>query len=94
MLIQHKKLGNKGLFFVEQEGDILAEMTYMQHSEHIIIIEHTEVDEVLRGKNIGFQLVNTAVEYARQHQLKIVPMCPFVKSVFDKKPDYKDVIAD
>ena len=54
---------------------------------------YAEVDDELRGKNVGFQLVSAAVSYARQHNLKILPICPFAKSVFEKKPEYGDVLG-
>jgi predicted GNAT family acetyltransferase len=92
MLIQNKKVGNKGMFFVEVEGNILAEMVYSMPSPGKMIIEHTEVSDELKGKNVGYQLVHTAVEYARTHNIKIVPMCPFANSVFKKKPEYADVL--
>jgi len=93
MVIQHKLVGNKGMFYVGQDGAILAEMVYTKPSEDKMIIEHTEVDESLGGKGVGLQLVQTAVEYARTHNLKIIPLCPFAKKVFDKKPEYQDVLA-
>jgi hypothetical protein len=34
---------------------------------------------------VGYQLVKKAVDYAREKQIKIMPLCPFAKSVFDKK---------
>ena len=42
-----------------------------------MIIEHTEVSDELRGQNVGYQLVHTAVEYARANNIKIIPLCPF-----------------
>jgi len=51
------------------------------------------VDDSLAGKGVGLQLVHTAVEYARTHGMKIIPLCPFAKSVFDKKIEYRDVLA-
>jgi predicted GNAT family acetyltransferase len=92
MLIQNKKIGNKGLFFVENDGNILAEMVYSMSSPDKMIIEHTEVSDELKGQNVGFQLVNTAVEYARKHNIKITPLCPFAYSVFKKKPEFADVL--
>lgn len=89
MLIQHKQVEGKGMFFVKQEEEILAEMVYTIPSYDKIIIEHTEVSDELRGQSVGFQLVNTAVNYARTHNIKIIPLCPFAKSVFDKKPDFR-----
>ena len=93
MLVQHKKNNNKGMFFVESDGNILAEMVYSMSSPEKMIIEHTEVSDELRGKNVGYQLVHTAVEYARTHNIKITPLCPFANAVFKKKPEYADVLA-
>jgi len=93
MTVQHKKTGNRGMFFVEFDGEIAAEMVYSMTSDDRMIIEHTEVDDVLQGRNIGYELVHAAVEYARRHLLKITPICSFAKSVFDKKPDFQDVLA-
>lgn len=92
MLIQHKQVGAKGLFFIQQDGNILAEMVYTMPSADKMIIEHTEVGEELKGQNAGYQMVNTAVEYARHHGLKIIPLCPFANAVFKKKTDYADVL--
>jgi len=91
MLIQHAQEGTKGAFFVEEDGQRLAEMTYSMAGAEKMIIDHTEVSDVLRGKNVGYQLVHTAVEYARAHQIKILPLCPFANSVFKKKPEFADV---
>ena len=92
MLIQHKLVGNKGMFYVGQDGAIAAELVYNKPSPDKMIIEHTEVDESLSGKGVGLQLVRTAVEYARTHQLKVIPLCPFAKSVFDRKEEFRDVL--
>jgi predicted GNAT family acetyltransferase len=92
MLIQHKLVGNKGMFYVGQEGAILAEMVYSLPSPQKMIIEHTEVDDSLGGKGVGKQLVATAVEYARTHHIKIIPMCPYAKSVLDRTPEWQDVL--
>lgn len=94
MVVQHKDQGKSGMFYVQVDGDILAQMTYTNKDGENMIMEHTVVDDELRGKNVGYQMVQTAVQYARNHQLKIVPQCPFVKSVFDKKPEYKDVLQE
>jgi uncharacterized protein len=93
MLIQHKQIGTKGLFFVQTDGNILAEMTYTMPSTNKMIIDHTEVSDELRGKNVGYQLVHTAIEYARTNNIKIIPLCPFANSVFKKKKEYADVLT-
>jgi uncharacterized protein len=93
MLIQHKQIGDKGMFFIGQDGAIHAELVYSMSATGKMIIEHTEVDESLAGKGAGKELVEMAVTYARNHEIKIVPICPFAKSLFDKIPEWHDVLA-
>lgn len=84
------------MFYVSNEEDdevILAEMVYTMPSHEKMIIEHTDVSEELKGQNVGYQLVKTAVEYARAHNIKIIPLCPFANSVFRKKPEFGDVLV-
>lgn len=81
------------MFYVGQDGAILAEMVYTMPSDDKMIIEHTEVDASLEGKGVGKQLVKTAVEYARTHNIKIIPLCPFTKTVLDRVKEWQDVLA-
>lgn len=81
------------MFYVEQEGKILAEMVYSMPTPDKMIIEHTEVDESLGGKGVGKQLVFAAVEYARANNIKIIPLCPFAKSVLARTKEWQDVLA-
>ena len=93
MTVQHKTSGSKGVFYVMHEDELAAEMVYTTPSEGLMVIEHTEVQDALRGKNIGYELVHAGVEYARMHGLKIMATCPFARSVLQKKPEWKDVMA-
>ncbi len=92
MHINQEQTGTKGSFFYEEKGNRLAEMTYSMAGEKLMIIDHTEVSDVLRGKGAGKQLVEAAVQHARNNTLKILPLCPFAKSVFDKTIAYHDVL--
>ncbi len=91
MEIKHQLTGNKGSFYIEQDGVHVADMEYSKAGEHRIIISHTEVSEVLKGKGAGKQLVAAAVEYARKNNIRIMPLCPFARSVFEKVPEFGDV---
>lgn len=92
MDIKFEEGESKGAFYIEEGGKRVAEMTFSKAGGNIFIIDHTQVDDVLRGKNAGKQLVEAAVKHAREHQYKIIPLCPFAKSVFDKVKDYQDVL--
>ena len=93
MQIENKKVVTKGFFFLAGPKEPLAKMVYTMPSPDKMIIEHTEVSEELKGQNVGFQLVKTAVDFAREHHIKIIPLCPFANSVFKRKPEFADVLA-
>jgi predicted GNAT family acetyltransferase len=90
--IAHEHSGHRGAFVWLQDGKRLAEMTYTVAGTRVII-DHTTVDDALRGKGAGAQLVKAAVEWARAENAKLMPLCPFASSVFAKNPDYDDVLA-
>jgi uncharacterized protein len=92
MQIQQVQRGREGAFYIQEDEDILAEMTYKLNGENTMVINHTEVNERLRGKNIGYELVHRGVEFARSEGLKIVPICEFAKSVFEREEEFKDVL--
>ena len=92
MNINHKEQDSKGSFFVGEEKDKKAEMTYTWAGNDRIIIDHTEVDDSLRGQGVGKKLVEAAVQFARSKGISIIPLCPFAKATFDKNPDFKDVL--
>lgn len=69
-----------------------AEMTYSWAGTARIIIDHTDVREVLRGQGAGKKMVLQAVDFARAKGIKIMPLCPFAHSVFQKTPEIRDVL--
>lgn len=93
MKIERIEHGSKGAFIIKENGERLAEMTYSKAGDNLIIIDHTEVSDKLRGQGAGKKLVIEAVEYARANNIKILPLCPFAKSVFERTPDFHDVLS-
>ncbi|MCH7336956.1 GNAT family N-acetyltransferase [Acinetobacter sp. NIPH 2699] len=75
------------------DGDVLAgEMAYTWAGDEMLIIDHTDVSDQFRGKGVGRQLLDALVEFVRERQVKVIPLCPFAKSVFDKDPSIHDVL--
>ncbi len=93
MNIQNEEQGGQGAFFIEKDGEWIAEMTYRKMSADRIIIDHTEVDDQLKGKGVGKKLVEAGVNFARENNLKIVPQCVFAKKIIDRIPEFQDVLA-
>ncbi len=71
MEIKHIEKGGRGGFIVREDGKRVAEMTYTTAGEIGFIIDHTEVDDSLRGQKVGDKLLAEAVNYARERGLKI-----------------------
>jgi len=90
--IRHVAAGHRGAFVLERDGQRLAELTYTVAGSRVIL-DHTHVDDALRGTGTGARLVGSAVDWARAENRKLLPLCPYARSVFDKTPGYRDVLA-
>ena len=90
--IKQIESGTKG-FFGAFDGDKEAgRMTYTFAGNTIMIIDHTEVSNEYKGQNIGKRILMEVVDYARKNKIKIIPLCPFAKSVFERTEEIRDVL--
>ena len=64
-----------------------AFLQYGQAGDHIRLI-HTEVPEAFRGRNYAATLARAALEYARDEHLRVIPVCPFVRSYLARHPEF------
>lgn len=92
MNIQHSSGDTKGEFNIEKGGEVQAKLTYSKAGDTRIIIDHTEVSDTLEGKGVGKQLVEHAVNYARENELTVIPLCPFAKSIIERDESLQDVL--
>jgi len=92
MEVKNKNDGKRGVFYMEDGGKEIALMHYTFAGPGKIIIDHTEVNDEYGGKGLGRQLVKAGVAYAREHEMKILPLCPFAKKIFDITPEFADVL--
>ncbi len=93
MEIKRIEKGGGGAFIIREDGERLAELTYVNVGETGFIIDHTEVTENLRGQNVGEDLVDAAVKYAREKDLKIFATCPFAIRVLSSREDVSDIYS-
>ncbi|RJP02164.1 N-acetyltransferase [Exiguobacterium sp. RIT452] len=75
------------------DNQAVGEITYSDTKGGKWIIDHTYVDPKHRNQQIGEQLVKAIVEWAREENVKLLPLCPFAKKEFEQTPDYADVSA-
>jgi predicted GNAT family acetyltransferase len=91
--VRHVPTATRGAFVIERDEQRLAEMTYVRAGEKRIIVDHTFVDDALRGEGAGRKLLQALVEWARAEQLLVIPVCPFAKSMFERDASIRDVLA-
>lgn len=84
--------GSKGYFQAVEDEVEAGRMTYTWAGTGKFIIDHTEVNPAFAGRSVGKKMVMEAVAFAREKSLKILPLCPFAKSVFDKTAEIRDVL--
>lgn len=84
--------GAKGRYVLRRDG-AEAELTVSIMSPGLRIADHTAVPEALRGTGAGRALVEQLVADARAEGWKIVPLCPFVNGLRQRRPDWADVFS-
>lgn len=91
MNIENFDDGKKG-HFKATEGDTEAGlMTYTWAGDDKFIIDHTEGNPEFKG--VGMKLLDKAVAFAREKNVKIIPLCPFAKKMFERKEEIRDALA-
>lgn len=91
LVIENEEGDTKGRYVV-QVKDVDAEMTYSKAGDALLIVDHTDVPDALRGQRVGVALVSQAVEDARAAGKKIMPLCPFAKAQFARHSEWHDVL--
>ncbi|MBY5958198.1 N-acetyltransferase [Membranicola marinus] len=91
--IEQEDNGKKGRFIIYENEEFAGEMTYTWAGTKKFIIDHTGVEKKFGGQGFGRRLVMAGVEYARKNNLKIIPLCPYAKSRFDRDKSIGDVLA-
>ena len=57
-----------------------------------IVLPHTLVPPALEGRGLASALARAALGYARDHGLKVKPICPFMASYMQKHPETHDLV--
>ncbi|NNC12801.1 N-acetyltransferase [Planctomonas sp. JC2975] len=77
-------------YVIETDGAIVGAAYYNRFEDHIVFT-HTEVDEGHQGEGLASQLVQSALDDVRTAGLRVVALCPYVRSWLQRHPDYQDL---
>ena len=79
-----------GRFEIERNGEV-AYLNYTL-AGNILTLDHTEIPEKLRHMGLASSLAETALCWAREHNLKVDIVCPTVQQYMAKHPEYLDLV--
>jgi len=90
-ITHHPESESHGTFDLETGGSRMGYLSYSLEDARLLI-DYVQVDPSLRGKGMGEQLVGAAVEWAREHQRKVTPICSYARAVMRRTTQFHDVL--
>ena len=82
----------KKRFELEAEGHT-AFIEYIVNNEDIMFLTHTEVPKALEGKGVGKSIVEKTLNYIKENNYTLAPLCPFVAAYLKRHPEWKSLLA-
>jgi uncharacterized protein len=74
-------------------GEVVGLIRYRREPGAIALV-HTDVDPDLEGTGAAGELVEGALLDLRSRDLRVIPICPYVRSWIGRHPAYADLVVD
>ena len=81
------------IYTKNEAGKTVAEVTFPDIEKNRVEINHTFVDDSLRGQGIAGKLLKLAAEELRSSGRKAIPTCSYAIKWFEKHPEEADLLA-
>lgn len=72
------------IYYKNQDGKILAEITFPQVEHETFCIDHTFVDSSLKGKGVADKLMTLTIEEVKKRNGKITATCSYAQHWLEK----------
>jgi len=73
------------IYATNTDKKTVAEITFYEIENGVYNINHTFVDDSLRGQGIGSKLVEEAVKIIKERGAKVQATCPFASKWIEEK---------
>jgi predicted GNAT family acetyltransferase len=80
------------IYLKDNNDHMIAVVTFPRLTDGVVNIDHTYVDDTLRGQGIAGKLMEEAVSYFRENNLKSKLTCSYAVKWFDEHKDCWDVL--
>jgi predicted GNAT family acetyltransferase len=58
-----------------------------------MVFTHTEVPPPLEGQGLAARLARAALDFSRTEGLRVVPLCPYVRSFIARHSEFHDLVS-
>lgn len=59
----------------------------------VLSLNHVRVPEAVGGRGLAGELTRHALDWARDHHLKVRPVCPYVAHWIERHADYQNLLS-
>jgi len=81
------------IYAENDEGKLVAEVTFPPENESTVCLDHTFVDNSLRGQGVAGKLIEEVVAYAEKNGKKIRPQCSYAIDWFNRHSEHADLLV-
>ena len=89
--MEFKKSSDR-IWLEDAQGREIAFGSFPAQTEQTVEIDHTVVDDSLRGQGVAGALLETLAQELRAQGKTAVPTCPYAVKWFDKHPGQADLL--
>lgn len=82
------------IYSTDENGDLMAETTFVSKENGEIDIDHTYVNPILRGQGVADKMMVVVADYLMKKGLKATASCSYANSWLKKNEEfYSDIIS-
>lgn len=67
-----------------------SKLDYIQDGKNFVIT-HVGVHPALRGNGVAGRLVEVSLAYAKENELRVIPMCSYAAAYIRRHPEYLEL---
>jgi predicted GNAT family acetyltransferase len=82
-----------GQRFLAQFAEGRGVLSYEKVGARTLDLQHTKVDESLRGKGVAEALAKAAFAYIRENHLLAIATCSYIQRWLERHPEQRDVVV-
>jgi predicted GNAT family acetyltransferase len=82
------------IYAKNQAGELVAEVTFPAYREESVVIDHTFVDDSLRGQGVGGQLMEAVYDHLKKDGKSAVLLCSYAVKWYMDHPEKGDIVVD